>query len=71
MMNIDDIREKLSREKRALEEENAQLRVRIDELMGEVFEWKRKAENYQMYYRDLQQTCDVLRADLEELRGQR
>lgn len=71
MMNIDDIREKLSREKRALEEENAQLRVRIDELMGEKMEWQRKAENYQMYYRDLQRTCDSLRADLEELRGRR
>lgn len=67
MMTLDDIKEAISQRQRRiseLEEENAQLRVRNDELIGERDEYKRQADQNRMAYFDCKESLDIVRAEL-------
>ena len=67
MMTLDDIKEAIGQRQRRiseLEEENAQLRVRNDELMGERDEYKRQADQNRMAYFDCKESLDIVRAEL-------
>ena len=71
MMTLDDIKEAISQRQRRiseLEEENAQLRVRNDELIGERDEYKRQADQNRMAYFDCKESLDIVRAELAEER---
>ena len=67
MMTLDDIKEAISQRQRRiseLEEENAQLRVRNDELIGERDEYKRQADQNRTAYFDAKESLDIVRAEL-------
>lgn len=67
MMTLDDIKEAISQRQRRiseLEEENAQLRVRNDELIGERDEYKRQADQNRAAYFDCKESLDIVRAEL-------
>ena len=67
MMTLDDIKEAISQRQRRiseLEEENAQLRVRNDELIGERDEYKRQADQNRTAYFDVKESLDIVRAEL-------
>lgn len=67
MMTLDDIKEAISQRQRRiseLEEENAQLRVRNDELIGERDEYKRQADQNRTAYFDCKESLDIVRAEL-------
>ena len=71
MMTLDDIKEAISQRQRRiseLEEENAQLRVRNDELIGERDEYKRQADQNRAAYFDCKESLDIVRAELAEAR---
>lgn len=67
MMTLDDIKEAIGQRQRRiseLEEENAQLRVRNDELIGERDEYKRQADQNRTAYFDAKESLDIVRAEL-------
>lgn len=71
MMTLDDIKEAISQRQRRiseLEEENAQLRVRNNELIGERDEYKRQADQNRAAYFDCRESLDIVRAELAEAR---